>query len=348
MVYCSSFPSALLIQQAAGVGLERQPDLLALLDLHLAERLARDARGPRDAALHVDERLRGPLFDARDAAREDVARRKSARLLRGEQHVAGADGDADARALTRATQGDFDPTHAAARLAFAAEFDEHRPRRLAPRQDFALEDVLDPREARDARPDRRAEDLVRLALGDDAPALEDERPLAQKERLVAAVRDVEYRQAQSAIHLLQVGDDVELGGLVERGERLVEQEQTRVAGERARERDALRLAAGDGARAASGRVPDAEAFEQRQRPRAPPAPRQVCDRELDVLQRRHVREEREVLEDVAHAAAAHGHVNAARRVEERLAVNGYKSRVGPDESGDGFQRLRLAGAGRAE
>ena len=177
---------------------------------------------------------------------------------------------------------------------------------------------------------------MRLALGDDAPALEDERALAESERLVSAVRDVEYGQAEAPVHLLQVGDDVELDGLVERGERLVEQEQTRVACERACERDALRLAARDGARTAAGRVPYAEAFEQRERLGAPLAPRQVCDGELDVLKRRHVREEREVLEDVADAAAAHGHVNAARRVEERLAVNRDQPGVGPDESGDGL------------
>ena len=150
------------------------------------------------------------------------------------------------------------------------------------------------------------------------------------------MRDVEYGQAQRAVHLLEVCDDVELDRLVERGERLVEQEQPRLRGERARQRDALRLAAGDGARASARGVPHVEAFEQRQRPLAPLAPRRAADRELDVLQRRHVREEREVLEDVADAPAAYGYVNAARRVEERLSVNRDEALIGADEPRDGF------------
>jgi hypothetical protein len=61
-----------------------------------------------------------------------------------------------------------------------------------------------------------------------------------------------------------------------------------------------------------------------------------------------VREEREVLEDVAGAARADGEVEAARRVEERLAVDADEARVRAFQPGDGFERERLARARRAE
>jgi hypothetical protein len=65
---------------------------------------------------------------------------------------------------------------------------------------------------------------------------------------------------------LEVADDVELDRLVERRQRLVEQEQAGLGGQRAGERDALRLAARDGARESVGRVADAELREERRRP----------------------------------------------------------------------------------
>jgi hypothetical protein len=61
-----------------------------------------------------------------------------------------------------------------------------------------------------------------------------------------------------------------------------------------------------------------------------------------------MREEREVLEDVADAAGAGGEVDAARGVEEGAAVDADESGVGPLQPGDGLERERLARARRAE
>ena len=119
--------------------------------------------------------------------------------------------------------------------------------------------------------------------------------LREGRRVLEVVRDEQDRDAEPGEQVVQLGADRRLRVRVERRERLVEQQDLRVARERARERDALPLAAGELARPRVREVRDAKALEV--------VVRSVTPRVLDVLANRHVREERVLLEDEPDAPA---------------------------------------------
>ena len=91
--------------------------------------------------------------------------------------------------------------------------------------------------------------LAKLAV-DDHPDVAGER-----RGVLEVVRDEQRRDVEPGEQLLQLGADVDLRVRVERGEGLVEEQDLRVAGQRAGERDALPLAAGEAARAGALEVP---------------------------------------------------------------------------------------------
>ena len=86
-------------------------------------------------------------------------------------------------------------------------------------------------------------DLRRRADLLDPPLVEDGEPVAHRQRLLLVVRDVDERDAEVALQRLE--EDLHLLAQlqVERAERLVEEEDRRAVDDRARERDALALAA---------------------------------------------------------------------------------------------------------
>ena len=105
---------------------------------------------------------------------------------------------------------------------------------------------------------RAAGDLGGAALLHDAPVLEHHQPVRQDERLERVVRDHQARPREARQVPLQLGLHVEPGAGVQRRQRLVEQQQGRVAGQRAAQRHALRLAAGQVAGSASRQLGQAE------------------------------------------------------------------------------------------
>ena len=132
---------------------------------------------------------------------------------------------------------------------------------------------------------------------------------------------------------------------VERAERLVEEQHLRPVDDRARERDALALAARELHRLAAAVAVEAHHPQHLARP----GERRVAARDAlhlqavaDVLGDRHVREERVVLEDRVDVARVR---RAARDV---LAAERDAAGVGLLEAGDHAQRRRLARARRAE
>ena len=114
--------------------------------------------------------------------------------------------------------------------------------------------------------------------------------------VLEVVRHEQDGDLEPGEQLVQLGADRRLRVRVERGERLVEQQHLRVARERARERDALALAAGELARARGREVRDPEALEVLVG-RVPPAYSMFCAHGQ-------VREERVVLEDETRPAGA--------------------------------------------
>ena len=147
---------------------------------------------------------------------------------------------------------------------------------------------------------------------------------------------------------LEVGEDVgELvahlpaGDRVERAERLVEQQHARVACERARERDALALAAGELPGTGGGEVPDPESLEQ--------VGAVALAGEAHVRGDRQVREQPVVLREVADATALGAEVDTAgRRRTTARDPSAMRPRAAALESGDRAQQRGLAGAGGSD
>ena len=108
----------------------------------------------------------------------------------------------------------------------------------------------------------RRPDLEHLPLGDHTDAV------GERGRVLEVVGDEDRRQAEVAQQLLQLGADVGARVRVERGHRLVQEQDRGVARERTRERDALALAAGELRRPRLREVRDAGTG-RAARPRAP-------------------------------------------------------------------------------
>ena len=135
---------------------------------------------------------------------------------------------------------------------------------------------------------------------------------------------------------------------VERAERLVEQQHPRLDGQRAGQRHALALAAGELGGMALAEAVELHELEQvarrggRSRGRRPLAARPHAQAEGDVLGHRHVAEQGVVLEDEADAALAHRHARGVLVAEQDAAGARHL------EAGDEAQERRLARARRAE
>ena len=178
----------------------------------------------------------------------------------------------------------------------------------------------------------RRSDLV------DPAVVEDRDAVGHAHRLLLIVRDIEHGHAEALLDLLDLDLHLKAQILVERAQRLVHQHDRRVEDDRARERDALLLAARELMRMA---VAEAAEPHQLERPPHPlgdravrPAPRAQWKR--DVLEHAQMRKYRVVLKHHAKAAFLRRHRCDVLAVEQDCAP------VGPDEPGDHHQRRRLA------
>ena len=78
----------------------------------------------------------------------------------------------------------------------------------------------------------------------DPAVVHDDDQVGQRHRLFLAVRDVDEGDAERGLQLLQLGAHADLQERVERRQRLVEQQRFGIGDQRARQRHALLLAAG--------------------------------------------------------------------------------------------------------
>ena len=128
--------------------------------------------------------------------------------------------------------------------------------------------------------------------------------------------------------------------LVERAERLVHQHELRLEHQRARDRDALLLAAGELRRPAAAEAAELHHVQRALDPLRDLVARHAAhrQREADVLGHRHVREQRVVLEHHADLALVR------RQARQRLALEQDLAGGRRLEAGEHHQRRRLARA----
>src|SRR5829696_9571447 len=113
------------------------------------------------------------------------------------------------------------------------------------RRNLEIERVLRPHEARDEGRVRPIVDLLRRAGLRDPPGIHHDDPIGHRHRLLAIVRDVDRGEAEAILERLDLLAQLHAHLGVEVRQRLVEEEELRVDGERAPERHALALAAGE-------------------------------------------------------------------------------------------------------
>jgi hypothetical protein len=140
------------------------------------------------------------------------------------------------------------------------------------------------------------------SLLDDGAVFDHHEPVGEHHRVQCVVRDQHARAVEGGQPPPQVRADLQPGVRVERGERLVQEEQSGLYGQRAGQRDPLRLPSGQLSRLGGGEVAEADAFQ-------PGHGRTAClglgyaaraGAEGDVLQGRQVREQQVVLEHHPH------------------------------------------------
>ena len=208
-------------------------------------------------------------------------------------------------------------------------------------------DILASREDGRGTRARIFEEGVLIHRRGECPAVDGCDLLRDAERFVAVVRDEDGGDVLRGEYLAQDGLDLPFEMRVERGERLVEEQDLRAAREDARECDTLLLSAGQPCgigvfKALQGEPcdvfgEDALLFRVRAR-----------EREDDVLAHGHVRKEGVVLKEVADVPLLRREVDALRTVEERAPVEDDASAVRVFKSRDAFERHALAAARCAE
>ena len=197
-------------------------------------------------------------------------------------------------------------------------------------------------EARDERIGRGGDELRRRPALQD-PAVHDHADVVgERGGVLEVVGDENRRQRELPEQLVELDPHRRLGVRVERRERLVEQQDARLEGERPRERDPLALATRQLADAGRSEMGDSEPFEQVGHRRS------ATGAEADVREHVEVGEERVLLEEVSHPATLGRHVDASLGVEPGPIAERDDAGPRPQQPGDHPQHRRLPGSRRAD
>src|SRR5271154_2308964 len=264
------------------------------------------------------------------------------RLFSGYDDVAGADCDANAISGICVAQRDFQLSLSTVELAL------HCALQFGGRSYRCVEDVLEAYDLRDRFVTRRREYELRHPLGEDASAFEHYHAFAERKRFFGGVGHVEDWNFVGRIPRAEVVEDFRFGRVVERGQRLVEQQCGGIRHQRSGEGCTLALAAGNLAGLARDQMRDAERLEHRHHSTAPFGGRNFHYAVLNVLRDRQMGEQREVLKHIAELTLRGRQVDAFVGVKQRSRTDSYAAGIGTDEASDAIQDGRLTAAGRPE
>ena len=217
-----------------------------------------------------------------------------------------------------------------------------------PVDDVPLQHARRADEPRDERRGGLVVDLIGRADLLDAALVHDDDLVRELERLVLVVGDEQRRHAELAVQLVEPVPQVLAHPGVQRAERLVQQQHARTGRERAGERDALALPAGELVGVAVGERRELHELEQLVDPGLDVGLGRLAhaEPEPDVVGDGHVPEQRVVLEHEADAALLHASVRVllvlhpdppgVRRLEAgEHPQHGALSRAArPEERGD--------------
>ena len=178
----------------------------------------------------------------------------------------------------------------------------------------------------------------------DPAVVEHREAVAHPERLLLVVGDVDEGDPDLALQGLELGLHLLAELEVEGAERLVEQQHLGLVDQRAGERDALALAAGELGRPAQAEAAERHQLEHRRRAPVALGPGHALDHQAvgDVVQHAHVREQGVVLEHRVDVAIVGRHAEHALPMERDLAP------IRLLEPGDQAQTRGLARARRSE
>ncbi len=209
---------------------------------------------------------------------------------------------------------------------------------------MAADDVVVAHEARDELRCRPRRDRERVGDLLDPGVVHDDDAIRHRQRLFLVVRHVNEHQPELALEVAKLDAHPQLEQPVEVAERLVEKQRLRLRHEHAGKRDALLLAAGQGARLAVRELGQADHLERFHRPHAARVLRHLVHLETEghVVEHASMREERKVLE--------HGRRGplVRRQPDERLPIEDDVAARGVLVPADHPQRRRLAAARRTE
>ena len=133
----------------------------------------------------------------------------------------------------------------------------------------------------------------------DAALIEHDDAFAEREDLAVRVGHVQDGNVVRRVPGAQIVDDPRLRRVIERRQRLVEQQHVRIGDQRARQRHALTFAAGNRVRPPGEQVVDAETLGRRDDLCVAFGGAEMGDAVRQVVIHRQVRKERELLKDVA-------------------------------------------------
>ena len=160
--------------------------------------------------------------------------------------------------------------------------------------------------------------------------------------LVEGVADIDDRQPHLVAEALDIGEDLVLPRFVERGKRLVHEEEAGACEQRPADRHPLLLAAGKARRTPGEEGGDAEEVDHLVE-RAPAVPPRGQAAPVEkVRAHREVREEATFLEDIADPAAVCRHIDPPLVVEQHDVVDRDHPAVRPEEAGDQVDEGGLA------
>ena len=187
---------------------------------------------------------------------------------------------------------------------------------------------------------RRAEVADDLAVGEEEHAVGDRRG-------VRVVGDHHGRLAEVGDHAAQEREDLAAGARVEVAGRLVGEHDRRPRDERAGDRDALLLAAGELGRAVAEPLGEADLVGELAHPLAVRLAAGEREREHDVLGRREHRQQVEELEDEADVLTPQEREVVVGELRDVLAGDRHAALGRAVEAGEDVHQRRLAGARRA-